>query len=179
HVERLVDSRRAAGRPAHCRSRDRRGSRNANQPRESWRRPAGTDRGTRAPRPRRPQLRHAWHGRSPPAPLAMGSLDPRGVPAAVVMARLLYGVDFFAARPVATVARIAPRPLLLIHGTADDYVPIANFHQLQAAATSSAGSQVTTWIVPNARHAQAFKKTGAEYITRVVAFFDAALGPAA
>jgi len=31
----------------------------------------------------------------------------------------------------------------------------------------------------NARHAQAFKKTGAEYITRVVAFFDAALGPAA
>ena len=100
-------------------------------------------------------------------------------PAALVMARLLYGVDFFAARPVATVARIAPRPLLLIHGTADDYVPIANFHQLQAAATSSAGSQVTTWIVPNARHAQAFKKTGAEYITRVVAFFDAALGPAA
>ena len=97
-------------------------------------------------------------------------------PAALVMARLLYGVDFFAARPVATIARIAPRPLLLIHGTADDYVPIANFRQLQAAASSPAGSQVTTWIVPNARHAQAFKKTGAEYVTRVVAFFDAALG---
>ena len=77
---------------------------------------------------------------------------------------------------VATIARIAPRPLLLIHGTADDYVPIANFRQLQAAASSPAGSQVTTWIVPNARHAQAFKKTGAEYVTRVVAFFDAALG---
>jgi dipeptidyl aminopeptidase/acylaminoacyl peptidase len=100
-------------------------------------------------------------------------------PGALVMARLLYGVDFFAARPVATIARIAPRPLLLIHGTADDYVPIANFHQLQAAATSPSGSQVATWIVPNARHAQAFKKTGAEYVTRVVAFFDAALGAAA
>jgi fermentation-respiration switch protein FrsA (DUF1100 family) len=80
---------------------------------------------------------------------------------------------------VSTIARIAPRPLLLIHGTADDYVPIANFHQLQAAATSPSGSQVATWIVPGARHAQAFKKTGAEYVTRVTAFFDAALGAAA
>src|SRR3989449_507789 len=100
-------------------------------------------------------------------------------PAALVMAGLLYGVDFFAARPVAAVGGIAPRPLLLIHGTADDYVPIGNFYQLRAAATSPSDSQVTTWIVPNARHAQAFKKTGTEYVTRVVAFFDAALGAAA
>src|SRR2546423_2416152 len=47
-------------------------------------------------------------------------------PAALAMARLLYGVDFFAARPVATIARIAPRPLLLIHGTAGRYVPAAH-----------------------------------------------------
>jgi fermentation-respiration switch protein FrsA (DUF1100 family) len=99
-------------------------------------------------------------------------------PSALVMARLFYGVDFFAARPVATIARIAPRPILLIHGTADDYVPISNFRELNAAATSAPGAHVTTWIVPNARHAQAFKKTGAEYVTRVVAFFDAALGAA-
>jgi dipeptidyl aminopeptidase/acylaminoacyl peptidase len=97
-------------------------------------------------------------------------------PSALLMARLLYGVDFFAARPVATVARIAPRPLFLIHGTADDYVPITNFRELNAAATSNPTAQVTTWIVPNARHAQAFKNTGAEYVTRVVTFFDAALG---
>src|ERR1700704_3068344 len=100
-------------------------------------------------------------------------------PSALVMARLFYGVDFFAARPVATIARIAPRPILLIHGTADDYVPISNFRELNAAATATPGAHVTTWIVPNARHAQAFKKTGAEYVTRVVAFFDAALGAAA
>ena len=100
-------------------------------------------------------------------------------PSALVMAQLLYGVDFFAARPVAGVARIAPRPILLIHGTADDYVPITNFRQLNAAATSVPGAHVSTWVVPNARHAQAFKKTGAEYVTRVVAFFDAAFGAAA
>jgi fermentation-respiration switch protein FrsA (DUF1100 family) len=100
-------------------------------------------------------------------------------PSSLVIAQLLYGVDFFGARPVATIARIAPRPLLLIHGTADDYVPITNFRELNAAAASARGARVTTWIVPNARHAQAFKKTGAEYVTRVVAFFDAALGAAA
>ncbi len=97
-------------------------------------------------------------------------------PSSLIMARLLYGVDFFAVRPVGTVAGIAPRPLFLIHGTADDYVPINNFRELNAAATSVPGAHVTTWIVPNARHAQAFKVTGTEYVTRVVAFFDAALG---
>jgi dipeptidyl aminopeptidase/acylaminoacyl peptidase len=97
-------------------------------------------------------------------------------PSALVMARILYGVDLFAARPVDTIARIAPRPLLLIHGTADDYVPISNFQQLDAAATATAGAQVTTWVVPNARHAQAFKNTGSAYVARVAAFFDAGLG---
>lgn len=106
----------------------------------------------------------------------IGRVPGMFAPSSLIMARLLYGVDFFAARPVATVARIAPRPLFLIHGAADDYVPITNLRQLDAAATSVPGAQVTTWLVPNARHAQAFKVAGAEYVTRVVAFFDATLG---
>src|SRR5256886_7928224 len=85
-------------------------------------------------------------------------------PAALVLARLLYGVDFFAARPVATVACLAPRPLFLIHGTADDYVPIANVRQLQAAASSPAGSPGTTWIGPNARHPPGVQKNRAGYV---------------
>ena len=97
-------------------------------------------------------------------------------PSALVMARVLYGVDLFDARPVDSIASIAPRPLLLIHGAADDYVPISNFRQLAAAATSPATARVTTWVVPKTRHAQAFKNTGPDYIARVVAFFDAGLG---
>jgi len=97
-------------------------------------------------------------------------------PSALVMARVLYGVDLFAARPVDTIARIAPRPLLLIHGAADDYVPISNFQQLDAAATSPRTARVTTWVVPNTRHAQAFKNTGSVYVARVVAFFETSLG---
>jgi len=98
------------------------------------------------------------------------------VPAALVMSRVLYEVDFFAARPIDSIAAIAPRPLFLIHGLADDYVPVSNFHRLNAAASAPSTAHVTTWLVPKARHAQAFKVTGAEYVTRVVSFFDASLG---
>jgi len=97
-------------------------------------------------------------------------------PSALVMGRILYGVDLFAARPVDSIASIAPRPLLLIHGAEDDYVPISNVQQLETAATAPAAARVSTWIVPKTRHAQAFKNTGSAYVTRVVGFFDAALG---
>jgi uncharacterized protein len=106
----------------------------------------------------------------------VGRIPGALAPSALVMARILYGVDLFDARPVDSVARIAPRPLLLIHGAADTYVPISNFQQLDAAATLPATAQVTTWIVPKTRHAQAFKNTGSVYVARVVAFFDASLG---
>jgi uncharacterized protein len=105
----------------------------------------------------------------------VGRIPGAFAPSALTMARILYGVDFFDARPVGSIARIAPRPLLLIHGAADDYVPVSNFQQLVAAATTPATAHVSTWLVPKTRHAQAFKNTGAVYVARVTAFFDAAL----
>jgi uncharacterized protein len=105
----------------------------------------------------------------------VGRIPGAFAPSALTMARILYGVDLFDARPVASIARIAPRPLLLIHGAADDYVPVNNFQQLAAAATAPATARVTTWLVPKTRHAQAFKNTGPVYVARVTAFFDAAL----
>jgi uncharacterized protein len=96
-------------------------------------------------------------------------------PSSLLMARLLYGIDFFGAPQVDAVRRIAPRPLFLIHGLADYYVPVSNFERLRAAATGPA-AHLTTWLVPKVGHAQAYKKTGAEYVKRVVAFYDAALG---
>jgi uncharacterized protein len=107
----------------------------------------------------------------------LGHVPGGFVPAALVMSRVLYGVDFFAARPVDSIATIAPRPLFLIHGLADDYIPVSNFYRLKAAASAPLTARVTTWLVPKARHAQAFKQTGAEYVTRVVGFFGASLGP--
>jgi fermentation-respiration switch protein FrsA (DUF1100 family) len=105
----------------------------------------------------------------------VGRIPGAFAPSALSMARILYGVDLFDARPIGSIGRIAPRPLLLIHGAADDYVPVSNFQQLAAAAASPAGARVTTWLVPKTSHAQAFKNTGPVYVTRVLAFFDAAL----
>src|SRR5215831_5581181 len=43
-------------------------------------------------------------------------------PGALLAAQALYGVDFYAVRPVDVVASIAPRPIFFIHGDGDQYV---------------------------------------------------------
>lgn len=98
-------------------------------------------------------------------------------PGALAMVAVLYGANFYGERPVDVVARIAPRPIFLIHGAADTGVPPSNMDQLYAAATSVPNAHVEKLLVPGAKHAQSFHVMGAAYVTRVVAFYTAALGP--
>src|SRR5262249_43586457 len=98
-------------------------------------------------------------------------------PGALRAGQLLYGVNYDQARPVAVVARIAPRPILFIHGTVDSSVPIANMDQLVAAASQPSNARVQTWKVPGAQHIQAFSLMPAAYVQRMVAFYQGALGP--
>lgn len=72
-----------------------------------------------------------------------------------------------AGNPVTRVAEVAPRPLLLIHGIADDLVPVENAHALYAAA----GEPKELWLVPEVTHAEALGVTGDAYRERVRAFF--------
>src|SRR2546428_12608972 len=46
----------------------------------------------------------------------LGHVPGGFVPAALVMSRVLYDVDFFPPRPIDSIPTIAPRPLFLIHG---------------------------------------------------------------
>ena len=48
--------------------------------------------------------------------------------------RRRYGYRFGALRPIDAVARIAPRPLLIIHGEDDALTPVEHAHRLYAAA---------------------------------------------
>jgi dipeptidyl aminopeptidase/acylaminoacyl peptidase len=98
-------------------------------------------------------------------------------PGAFLAGRALYGVDYYDVRPVDAVARVAPRPLLLIHGSADHYVPPADQDALDAAASAPNDAHVDSWRVAGADHAQAYHTAGQEYVTRVVGFFSDALGP--
>jgi pimeloyl-ACP methyl ester carboxylesterase len=115
-----------------------------------------------------PLLERELPKRSVPPALSLGALS---------MADLVYGVDFFASRPVDAIGQLAPRPLLLIHGTSDGYVPLSNSDALYAAATAVPDAHVSRWIVAGASHAQAFPRHQAEYLTRLVEFFDQGLGP--
>jgi fermentation-respiration switch protein FrsA (DUF1100 family) len=98
-------------------------------------------------------------------------------PGVLLAVRALDGIDFSAVRPVDMVASLAPRPLFLIHGSADTFVPPFNQDELYAAARAVPNAHVDYWRVVGAGHAQSYHTARAEYVARVVAFFSAALGP--
>lgn len=98
-------------------------------------------------------------------------------PGIVRASSVMYGIDFSADQPSAIVARIAPRPILFIHGSADTYVAPDNMTTLAQAAQQGSGAKVDSWLVPGAKHAQAFHAAGQAYIDRLVAFFSANLTP--
>ena len=78
------------------------------------------------------------------------------------------------ARPRDEIARIAPRPLLLIH-SADDQnatTPLADGQALYAAA----GEPKDIWVAPRGGHAGAMGANRDEYRRRVLAFLARAFG---
>jgi fermentation-respiration switch protein FrsA (DUF1100 family) len=106
-----------------------------------------------------------------------GHLPALFTPGALVAADALYGINYYAVRPVDVVTNIAPRPIFFIHGTADTYIPPANMALLAAAARSATNAKVQTWLVPGAGHAQSYHTQPQAYVARVVAFFASTLGP--
>jgi fermentation-respiration switch protein FrsA (DUF1100 family) len=103
-------------------------------------------------------------------------LPPLFTPGALIAADALYGIDYYAVRPVDVVAKIAPRPIFFIHGDADTYIPPSNMSALAAGARTAPDAHVQTWLVPGAAHARSFVHMPKEYVSRVVAFYTATLG---
>jgi pimeloyl-ACP methyl ester carboxylesterase len=64
------------------------------------------------------------------------------------------------------------RPLLMIHGGADTYIK----PDMARALFDMARSPKVLWLVPEAKHNQAFHLAGEEYGRRVLEFFDRHLG---
>ncbi|MBI2955068.1 MAG: alpha/beta fold hydrolase [Chloroflexi bacterium] len=91
----------------------------------------------------------------------------RGV---TLMIRAIIGQDITSIKPVQAMARLEERPLLLIHGTADDIVPVEQTYTLQTAGVRN--PNLETWIVPGSSHAQAYRDHPEEYLSRVISFFD-------
>jgi dipeptidyl aminopeptidase/acylaminoacyl peptidase len=91
-------------------------------------------------------------------------------PVAALLARRT-GARLSDFQPLAAVARIAPRPLLLIHGDRDDAVPLLHARRLFDAARDPR----ELWVVPGAGHVGAYFADRDQYLVRVRSFFERAL----
>jgi fermentation-respiration switch protein FrsA (DUF1100 family) len=83
----------------------------------------------------------------------------------------MCGFSATAISPVAAAPRIAPRPLLIIHGELDTYTPPAQARAIYAAAEDPK----QLWIIPEATHTTGHSTTPEEYERRVSEFFQQAL----
>jgi dipeptidyl aminopeptidase/acylaminoacyl peptidase len=87
----------------------------------------------------------------------------------------LSGVDVESHRPIDVVARIAPRPFLVVQGDADAGVPVTMARELHARA----GGRSELWIIRDGVHREILG-TEPQYGDRLRAFFaDALLGSSA
>lgn len=102
-------------------------------------------------------------------------LHAPGAPFARIADQFIYrrvGYRSADVQPIRAVARIAPRPLLIIHGTADQTVPVAHAYQLFAAAREPKD----LWIAEGAEHCGAYFLNRPYYCERAISFFDRHLG---
>jgi uncharacterized protein len=76
--------------------------------------------------------------------------------------------------PIRDVARIVPRPLLLIHGLEDRLIDPADSRMLYEAA----GEPKELWLVEGVDHCGAYFLDRTAYVDRVFRFFDTALATA-
>lgn len=81
--------------------------------------------------------------------------------------RVRAGYRFHQVEPLRAIARIAPRPLLLIHGSRDQMVDPRDAGLLYRAAQG----HKQLWMVPQADHCGAYFADRERYICRVVTFF--------
>ncbi len=103
------------------------------------------------------------------------ALRPAGFvagPLALLFASLRLGAWLPSADPIRWVARISPRPLLLIHGEKDVFISTSEI----LALYRTAGEPKDLWIVPGAGHRNADELYPEEYRERVVGFFERWLG---
>ncbi len=80
----------------------------------------------------------------------------------------LLGLPAIRIAPEEAIGKIAPRPVLLIHGTHDVLVTAEHAHRLYAAA----GENAQLWLVEGAGHTDCVS-TAPDYAERVIAFLDA------
>lgn len=97
------------------------------------------------------------------------------MPGGIVMAQVVSGDNLVAHSPEDAIRRNAGRPLFIVHGTADGRINVRHTQQLQALAATN-NANLTVWLPAGIDHVNAAYDLTADYESRLLAFFDAALG---
>ena len=96
--------------------------------------------------------------------------EPMGralAPATQSFGERLLGTSALRIAPEEAIGKLAPRPVLIVHGTADALVTPDHAHRLYAAA----GEGATLWLVEGASHTHSVQ-TAPDYAERVVDFLE-------
>lgn len=96
-------------------------------------------------------------------------LPPLFAPGIAWLAQVFYRLDLDAISALRSVPRLAPTPILFIHGEADSRIPADHSQRLHAVAQSGLDE---LWIVPDVQHGRSFEVAPEQYAERVFRFFD-------
>lgn len=97
-------------------------------------------------------------------------ITPVFIPGTELMANGIYGINIGELAPEKAIAGLG-YPLLIIHGDADQRVPVG--HGERVAAAAPAGSAF--WRTPGVDHVDSFKAFPAEYVERVTSYLSGRL----
>ncbi len=89
------------------------------------------------------------------------------LPSTLFFANWFVGTEIAGARPIDRLPQYAPRPLLIIHSTIEQYTPVRHARALKAAYPKA-----EYWETQEPRHAKNYNYNPAEYIRRVATFFE-------
>ena len=94
---------------------------------------------------------------------SFGFIPPDVLQSASLVTKKKYGWGFWEASSVKQLAK-CEKPMLFIHGDADDFVPTDNVYKNYDAKVNG---YKEIWVVPGAVHANSYAKAPQEYTQRV------------
>ncbi|HUP28519.1 MAG TPA: alpha/beta fold hydrolase [Chloroflexia bacterium] len=91
-------------------------------------------------------------------------------PGIYLVGQSIFGIDLLSNKPLESMPLLKERPVLLIHSTTDELIPVDHAYQLQAAGEGN--PNLALWVAPGSGHVKAFKNNKTEYLNKVLGFFD-------
>lgn len=91
-------------------------------------------------------------------------------PGILLVSKVWFGIDPMENQPKRALARLGDRPVLLIHSSVDNLIPVSEAYELQKAGAGNPNLEL--WVAQGSGHVTAFADNKEEYLRRVLTFLD-------